>query len=186
MAVTDRRYRKTEETITSSMISLLSKQPMEEVTVGDLVRLADINRSTFYLHYQSLDAVLGALEDRCITLLSPLTAIGEIGGAKEISAYLIKLLNENSDLFSAVTRSSNFRFEKKLSDLFFPALGVVVPPKNKKTSDDGSLRGGSLISSVLNLLAFYFDGNARLEINTLSNDIKELLSSSFYKGLIKD
>ena len=70
MRTKDRRFIKTEAIIQKSMISLLNERNAEELQIEDLVMEADINKSTFYLHYQSLDLLVSALEDE---LLSGLT-----------------------------------------------------------------------------------------------------------------
>ena len=61
MRTKDRRFIKTEAIIQKSMISLLNERNAEELQIEDLVMEADINKSTFYLHYQSLDLLVSAL-----------------------------------------------------------------------------------------------------------------------------
>jgi AcrR family transcriptional regulator len=124
MAVSDRRYRKTESQIENSMLELLQRSSLENILVADVVHQADINRSTFYLHYQSLDSVLGALEDQCITLLSPLAALLSQMDPKQFAKSLMGLIEEHLPLFNGVLLSSTSRFDGKLRDLFFPSLGV--------------------------------------------------------------
>ena len=185
MAVTDRRYRKTESEIENAMLGLLDQHSLEDILVSDLTRQADINRSTFYLHYQSLDAVLGALEDQCITLLSPLASLlGEMDG-KQFVKSLYGLINDHRSLFRGVLLSATCRFDEKLRDLFFPSLGVVPPLKNKKTSDDQAVLAGTLIVSLRMSLTLYFDGNERLDDKTLSDDLISLIGLPIYKDFIK-
>ncbi|MFA6619667.1 MAG: hypothetical protein WCS90_00850 [Bacilli bacterium] len=166
------------------MLDLLQKESFENILVSDIVHQADINRSTFYLHYQSLDAVLGALEDQCITLLSPLAALLGRMDPKQFSKNLMVLVEEHIPLFGGVLLSSTSRFDEKLRDLFFPTLGVVVPPKNKKTIDDRSVRAGALIVGVRMLFTLFFGGNSRLESKILLNDVTEYISSPFYNDVV--
>jgi AcrR family transcriptional regulator len=185
MSVTDRRYRKTETEIENAMLGLLDKHDFEDILVSDLTRQADINRSTFYLHYQSLDAVLGALEDQCITLLSPLASLlGEMDG-KQFVKSLLGLVEGHRPLFKGVLLASTCRFDEKLRDLFFPSLGVVPPLKNKKTSDDQAVLGGVLVVSLRMALTLYFDGNERLDEKTLSDDLASIIALPIYKDFIK-
>jgi AcrR family transcriptional regulator len=185
MAVTDRRYRKTESLIEEAMLGFLSSDHFENILVSDLTRKADINRSTFYLHYQSLDSVLGALEDRCITLLSPLAALlGEMDG-KQFVKSLYGLVDDHRSLFAGVLSSATARFDEKLRDLFFPSLNVTVPLKNKKTSDDEALRAGVMIVSVRMALSLYFDGKERLDEKKLLETMNDILSSPLYADILK-
>lgn len=47
----DRRKRYTRKVLKESLISLLKDKPISSVTVKEICELADINRSTFYTHY---------------------------------------------------------------------------------------------------------------------------------------
>jgi len=185
MAVSDRRYRKTESQIENSMLDLLQRKTFDVVLVSDVVHQADINRSTFYLHYQSLDAVLGALEDRCIALLSPLASLLGQMDSKLFSKSLLGLVDDHLTLFRGVLLSATSRFDEKLRDLFFPSLGVVSPLKNKKTQDDRSLLAGTLIVSLRMALTLFFDGNERLDEKKLVEDLTDLIDLSIYSDFIK-
>ncbi|MBQ6478166.1 MAG: TetR/AcrR family transcriptional regulator [Erysipelotrichaceae bacterium] len=53
----DRRYVKTEKAIRSAYFSLLLEES-NKITIAEIARMADIDRKTFYLHYQSLDDIV--------------------------------------------------------------------------------------------------------------------------------
>jgi AcrR family transcriptional regulator len=48
----DRRVRKTQDSVHTAMAKLLQVKPLSQITVKELCAEADINKSTFYLHYQ--------------------------------------------------------------------------------------------------------------------------------------
>lgn len=50
--IEDRRVRKTKQAIKNAFIQLLNKKDLEKITIQDITELADINRGTFYLHYE--------------------------------------------------------------------------------------------------------------------------------------
>ena len=60
---TDRRTRYTKRVIKEVYIELLSELPSSKITVTEVCRRADINRGTFYLHYESLPCVMEDLEN---------------------------------------------------------------------------------------------------------------------------
>ena len=62
----DRRLRKTEEAIQNAFIELANKESYDRIKLSELIDLADLNKSTFYLHYQSLEGVSYAVEDRLV------------------------------------------------------------------------------------------------------------------------
>ena len=49
---TDRRVRKTKTQLRNGLAMLMKEKSVGEITVKELVDQVDINRSTFYLHYQ--------------------------------------------------------------------------------------------------------------------------------------
>lgn len=48
--------------IRQSFLSLLKEQAVDKVTVADICRLAEINRATFYRHYENQYGILHELE----------------------------------------------------------------------------------------------------------------------------
>lgn len=54
----DRRQRKTREAIFMAFTQLLSKKNFNQITVGEIIELADIGRATFYAHFETKDFLL--------------------------------------------------------------------------------------------------------------------------------
>ncbi len=59
----DRRIRKSKESLKNSLIELMSKKSVNNITVKELVSTADLNRSTFYNYYSDIPDMLSKLED---------------------------------------------------------------------------------------------------------------------------
>lgn len=62
----DRRSRFTKKEIKSSYIRLMDVYPKEKINVTLLCKEADINRGTFYLHYETIDDVWKDIENDLI------------------------------------------------------------------------------------------------------------------------
>jgi len=60
---TDRRTRYTRKAIKDAYIELLTELPSSKITVTEVCRRADINRGTFYLHYEALPDVMEDMEN---------------------------------------------------------------------------------------------------------------------------
>lgn len=58
MKKTESKYFHTAERFDKALLSLLEKKPFEYVTVSELCEAAEVNRSTFYLHYENTTDVL--------------------------------------------------------------------------------------------------------------------------------
>lgn len=59
----DLRVRKTREAIHRAFQELICEKDYDQITVKELAQRAQINRKTFYLHYDSLDELLGELQE---------------------------------------------------------------------------------------------------------------------------
>ena len=58
-----RRTRYTRRAMQDALIELLRDQPLGSITVKALCERADVNRSTFYAHYTSIEDLLHDIED---------------------------------------------------------------------------------------------------------------------------
>lgn len=57
----DRRQRKTRESIFNAFTELLAKKSFEQITVGEIIELADVGRATFYAHFETKEYLLKEL-----------------------------------------------------------------------------------------------------------------------------
>lgn len=62
MAKSDRRVRYTKQVIKQSLLDMLQEMPVEQITVKALCEKAEINRATFYNHYETLTLLLEEIE----------------------------------------------------------------------------------------------------------------------------
>lgn len=63
---TDHRKRYTKKVIQEAFLSLLRQKPVEKITISDVCALAEISRPTFYLHYESISALLEEIGNELI------------------------------------------------------------------------------------------------------------------------
>lgn len=61
--VESRRTRYTRQAMSDALIDLLRERPLSGITVKALCERADVNRSTFYAHYDSIEELLRDIED---------------------------------------------------------------------------------------------------------------------------
>ena len=64
----DRRTVYTKKVLKDGLLELMDGKPYEKITVAALCRQAEVTRSTFYLHYGSLDEVLEEVLDDALRL----------------------------------------------------------------------------------------------------------------------
>ncbi|MBM7578018.1 TetR/AcrR family transcriptional regulator [Jeotgalibacillus terrae] len=117
----DHRKKYTRMVLKESLISLLSHKPISSVTVKEICELADINRSTFYTHYQDHFDLLGHIEDEIVEdmnryLLRYSTELDE--EALKITEKILEYMIEHKAVIRALlSNNGSTAFEKKVMEL---------------------------------------------------------------------
>lgn len=133
--------------IRQSLLSLLKEQAIDKITVADICRLSEINRATFYRHYENQYGVLFELED---------VLLGQVPGSEDPEDRLVKVFvafeekrEEWSLLLSAHPAKS---FSAKLYQTFQGWFPLVQPsPRREK-------RHCFLLHGLSGLLAHWAEG----------------------------
>ena len=104
----DKRIVKTKKKLTSTLLALLEQKPVRDITVLELCKIANVNRTTFYKYYKDVDDFIFTLEESLISDLRNnminikrnylITYIGKtIESIKEHKEIYSKLLSPNGD-----------------------------------------------------------------------------------------
>lgn len=93
---TDRRTKYTKTVIRQALFDLLQEKPINKITVTDVCKLADINRSTFYSHYEDVYALLASIQNELFeNVVLTLTT-------ENWFEEVLQLVNQNKDLCQAL------------------------------------------------------------------------------------
>ena len=108
MPKNDRRTRYTKQVIKDSLTELLRTTPIEQITVKALCEKAEINRATFYNHYETLAVLMEEIEYETYKSFTALlnTAIYDESFVNELVTTILKYLKDNPntrDLFLSKT-----------------------------------------------------------------------------------
>ncbi|MCR8658803.1 TetR/AcrR family transcriptional regulator [Paenibacillus endoradicis] len=68
----DRRQVKTKQQLLQALLTCIEQKGLDHVTVTDIANAADLNRGTFYLHYQDVRHMVQQIMNEKINLLSDL------------------------------------------------------------------------------------------------------------------
>ncbi|GAB3805771.1 TetR/AcrR family transcriptional regulator [Virgibacillus kimchii] len=120
----DRRIKKTRSAIKHAMITLMGKYSQEEITVSMIALEADINRTTFYDHFNDKEEfmaeliydTLKELKDAILTPFLTEETI-HIHQVTPTTEHIFKHIEENRRLFSVL--SGNKHFKEQMEALFY-------------------------------------------------------------------
>lgn len=107
----DKRYQKAEELIRKAFFAMLGEMPVYKITVSELCRRTNINRGTFYLHYQDCYELIEVLSNEIVKLFLPYVE-NICKNRDEIETNVIsmlQILTENSDAARLIQSSDMCR-----------------------------------------------------------------------------
>ncbi len=109
----DRRVRKSKSALKQALMNLLKKRALHQITITDIVAVADLNRGTFYKHYQYKEDLLEEMVDDLIADLiisyrEPYKTQEEFS-LEQLNASAIKIFDHvesYSDFYRILTQSN--------------------------------------------------------------------------------
>ena len=170
----DRRIVRTKRLIRDALTDLLEEKSFEEITVKDITDTADINRGTFYLHYDSKYALLKKSEDEILDEMKE--------SLKKIStSMIIHSQSQNEpvpflvNLFETLHQNAHF-----MKVILGPKGDPVFQVKIKNFMRDNFLekvmqhsKGENLLVPIEHLMAYVSSAHLGVIQQWLETDTKE-------------
>ena len=120
----DRRIRRTKELLRRSLTQLLMEKDLKDITVRELTEHADINRGTFYLHYQDIYDLFEQAEKEILNDFSNIIVKHKQQHRQVIWLPVLldafKFIAANADIFIALLRTRETTFLSKIIEMSRP------------------------------------------------------------------
>lgn len=119
-----RRTRYTRQAMSDALIDLLRERPVSAITVKALCERADVNRSTFYAHYGSINELLHDIEDETMDwvtdTLDELLAQPDQAGIERIIEHICRYIADNRNhLQVLMSPKADLDFQQRLLGLIY-------------------------------------------------------------------
>lgn len=128
----DPRVQQTRARLKTSMLELMAQKPLHRITVMDLCRVCQLNRATFYAHFQDIYDLAQSMEEDIVSDLERLmTQInGQSLTSEEISqAFFDFLQSRKSALLTFLSGENSGRFTQKVTQKIMPYFELKVRQK---------------------------------------------------------
>ena len=115
---TDARVRYTRMIIQKTFLDLLKKKPISKITVKEICDIAQINRATFYKHYQDPYDLLEQFQNEAIQGLLDMIEASSEKSTEQILLSILTIMKENKDMFkkfAAMKEDKSFSFRLAVS-----------------------------------------------------------------------
>ncbi len=115
----DRRTRITKLAIKESLVELMQTNPISKISVKMICEAADINRSTFYAHFQDQYDLLDKIQQEIISDIKEhilaLRFVGQTGNAISVFTQLLDYVKGNAPLFKVLlSGNGDISFQNEL------------------------------------------------------------------------
>ena len=167
----DRRTRKTVSSLKLALTSLLKEKEIEKISIIELTSLANINRKTFYLHYDSVDEVFEDIKN---------TLVNNIKNRLVTSKFAKENINKIIyDLFNVIIDDEcvyHILKESKYNLQIYDEVKRVLIDELSKISTLKQLNIRYHVYGCVGVFKDLIDNNYQsYNLNTLSNLLKDLI-----------
>ncbi|MDE5990248.1 MAG: TetR/AcrR family transcriptional regulator C-terminal domain-containing protein [Clostridia bacterium] len=130
-----RRVRMTKKMIKDAYIELLERNPSKRLSITDICNVADINRSTFYMHYEDVNQLVTEIEDDLLDCIPyPQNVSGTLSESEQYINLLEKTfdyIHENKKYFSIVfVHFENTNFQKRIAQTILERYKSIAISNN--------------------------------------------------------
>jgi AcrR family transcriptional regulator len=180
----DERARRTRARLGSAFVALIHEEPIEDVTVQDVLNRSAVGRSTFYLHFRDKnDLLLSQLEVFLETMSTLLSVRKEISRRVVPVAEMFEHIENQKKLYRILADAG------PLNDFFDLAQGYFARGIEDRLRESGCLpkiprgelaaRACALSGSMLSLLRWWLDRGAKEP----PGEMDELFNRMAWNGL---
>ncbi|GIN86224.1 TetR family transcriptional regulator [Heyndrickxia sporothermodurans] len=189
----DRRIKKSKSALKDALIILMQNKNFKDITITDIVQQADLNRGTFYKHYQYKEDLLNEMIDNVILDLiasyrEPYQNT-ETFKVKELTSSSIKIFDhvlKHASFYSLVIKSNvisdfQLRFCTELKKLSIHDLIAHNPNPNINSELQSSYQANAILGMIIEWVNGDFKYSSKYMAEQLFLMIKSSPSNSIFK-----
>ena len=176
--------------IRQAFVDLMKEKNLEKITVTDVVKRADINRGTFYAHYQDINAVIKQIENDLIEML--LESLGELHynnffqNPLPFLSKIAKYQEEDLEFYRILINSNGAeQYLVKLKDIFVNYMKNDSDiPEHIKKSPEFLISVHFVAGGVANLYQVWFRGEMDNSLTEIWSEVSKIIangSAKFYE-----
>ncbi|HBB29499.1 MAG TPA: TetR/AcrR family transcriptional regulator [Clostridiales bacterium] len=136
---TDRRVKYTKMVLRESLTKLMQEKPISRITIKELCEDADINRATFYSHYNDQFDLLKKMEQEIIddinSYLDSISFVTNNSYALEVMTKIFEYIKENAQICRVLLGTNgDIEFQKDI--MMIVQTRFIAEQKTKKIIDE--------------------------------------------------
>jgi len=170
--------------IHQAFLELLQEKSFEKITVTDIVKRADINRSTFYAHYPDVRGMVEVLLENTVNqLVALITNLDFQALFTDPTPFLSDLLSigiENMEIYRLLGRSDFvLRQVEEMKIIFMEkAVTTVSIPEEIRSNNSFRIQITFFIGGILNTFQQWLQGNLACSAEEIMEQIAGLIRNN--------
>lgn len=155
----DRRVKYTKMVLKESFIKLLEKKEISHISIKEICEDADINRTTFYAHYNDQYDLLRKIENELLDNIgSHLDQIDGNINAIALAEEIFDYLKENAKLCKLLlSERGDFTFQKRVMVLVYDKIIAEITGDNSITKEDAEYVYAFTITGCVGIVQKWLD-----------------------------
>lgn len=184
----DRRVKYTQSVIRSTLLELLQDKNINQVTVSEVCKIADINRATFYRYYLDIYDLLKKIEDEFVGELNEI-----LNKSKGDSIYLtvrelLDMFLQNKELVNVMFSPNNsIEFLNELLQTTYEKCSIKfrndIPDVTEKDIEYVNV---FIFNGALGIINYWVNRDFDQDVDTIAKTIQELCLFGIKKYLLED
>lgn len=170
--------------IKSAFLELIQEKDANKITVTDIVKRADINRSTFYAHYPDVQGVVEQINAEAINEM--LEILGEFkyeNFFSNLAPVLLKINRylENEMELCRIMILSDYadNFFEEAKRVFFDYMkNAESIPSKIRNSSVFEMRISFFVGGLMNMYRQWFKGELDVNLNDIPIEISKIVNES--------
>ncbi len=164
----DKRVKKTKQAVFKAFLELLEVEAIDKITISQVAKKADVNRSTVYFNFKDKNDILIQCTKHYINNMF-LTCMSEEPEA--LVQHTFAYIKQNIDVFQLITNTNSQIFKEQLyleiekkSQSYDRLNGNII-------SDIDTVNNVIYISSIVGVINWWIENDCKMEIDTLTKSI---------------
>ncbi len=168
--------------ICDALLELLDEKPLKKITVTDIAKRADVNRGTFYLHYDHVNDVVNELQDALIAQMDQYFANLDISLNADnimlITAECMKFIYEqDQSKYMPLLFHQQLNFADKVCKSFQARLLTAKDiPNDENSRNDLIVRASLLAHGVIGVFNAAANGILDVSADQLVRSVDKLVT----------
>lgn len=180
----DRRVTRTKAALTAALFELLGEKDFSKISITELTRRADVDRKTFYLHYQTIDEILEEFYEDALRTLHEAVEREGIFQAESIDMVaffrvLCDLANKDMPLFRRLAQGGGYTyFIERIRALLREGMEDYFRRRGGYSETELRLLGEFYAAAIMRVYFLWLKGEVDMDEAHLAELVGQLVSGA--------